>query len=50
MMSINAGKVSTIVSFYNFGSVGQNEIDNNVGTYTYEDVLVPEIAYVSDKK
>ena len=35
------------ISFYNFGSVGQNEIDNNVGTYTYEDIFIPEIEYVS---
>lgn len=37
-------------SFYNFGSVGQNEIDNNVGTYKYENQLIPEIAYVSDSR
>lgn len=33
-----------------FGSVGQNEIDNNVGTYKYENQLIPEIAYVSDSR
>ena len=26
------------------------EIDNNVGTYKYENQLIPEIAYVSDSR
>ena len=38
MIDISEGKTDNVISFYNFGSVGQNEIDNNVGTYTYEDV------------
>jgi hypothetical protein len=47
MLDVSDGKVSSTISFYNFGSVGQNEIDNNVGTYSYEDVFISEIAYVS---
>ena len=47
MVDVNAGSVCSVISFYNFGSVGQNEIDNNVGTYTYEGVLIPEIDFVS---
>lgn len=43
-------KTDSVISFYNFGSVGQNEIDNNVGTYKYENQLIPEIAYVSDSR
>ncbi len=50
MIDISGGKTDTVISFYNFGSVGQNEIDNNVGTYTYEGVLIPEISYVSENK
>lgn len=50
MIDISAGSVSTTISFYNFGAVGQSEIDNVVGTYTFENVLVPEIYYVSDSK
>ncbi len=48
MVDISKGSVSTTLSFYNFGSVGQSEIDNNVGTYTYKGLLVPEIDYVSN--
>lgn len=47
MLDVSNGNVSTTISFYNFGSVGQNEIDNNVGTYTYQDVMIPKIKYVS---
>lgn len=47
MADVNDGKVSSIISFYNFGAVGQNEINNNVGTYTYEGVLIAELDYVS---
>lgn len=50
MVDVSAGKVKTTISFYNFGSVGQSEIDNNVGTYTFEGVLVPEIDYLSNSR
>ncbi len=50
MIDVSQGEASTTISFYNFGSVGQSEIDNNVGTYTYEGILIPEIDYVSDAK
>ena len=50
MIDVSKGVVSTTISFYNFGSVGQSEIDNNVGTYTFEGILVPEIEYVSNSR
>ena len=50
MVDVTKGKVNTTISFYNFGSVGQSEVDNNVGTYTFEGVLVPEIDYVSNSR
>ena len=50
MVDVSGGSVSTTISFYNFGSVGQSEIDNNVGTYTFEGVIVPEIEYVSNSR
>lgn len=49
MLDISGGKVDTTITFYNFGSVGQNEIDNNVGTFTYENVLIPEVRFLSTK-
>ena len=50
MIDISGGKVCTTVSFYNFDTVGQSEIDNMVGEYTFEGIVVPEIDYVSDSK
>lgn len=50
LVDVTDGKVNTTISFYNFGSVGQSEIDNNVGTYTFEGVLIPEIDYISNSR
>ncbi len=50
MVDVSKGAVSTTISFYNFGSVGQSEIDNNVGSYTLDGILVPEIEYVSNSR
>ena len=50
MVNVAEGNVSTAISFYNFGSVGQSEIDNNVGSYLIEGVLVPQIEYVSNSR
>ncbi len=50
MVDITSGALNTTISFYNFGSVGQNEINNIVGTYTYEDIFIPEIEYVSNDR
>ena len=50
MIDVSKGEVSTTISFYNFGTVGQSEIDNNVGTYTYEGILIPDVEYVSDAR
>lgn len=50
MVDVSQGQVNTTISFYNFGSVGQSEIDNNVGTYTFEGVLVPQIEYISKSR
>lgn len=50
MVSVMDGNVKSTVTFYNFGSVGQNEINNNVGVYSYADTLMPEIEYISDDR
>lgn len=50
LINFSGGKVDTLISFYNFGDVGQSEINNNVGSYTYEDTLIPQIEYVSENE
>lgn len=50
ILDISQGEAQTSVVFYNFGSVGQNEIDNMVGTYTYKDTIIPEIAFTTNDR
>lgn len=49
-VDVNEGSVKSLVQFFNFGSVGQNEIDNQVGIYTYENELIPEIFFVGEER
>ncbi|MGN0352944.1 MAG: DUF5711 family protein [Roseburia sp.] len=50
MVDINDGDIKTTIAFYNFGSVGQNEIDNCVGSYSYSNAVFPEIEFVSSDR
>lgn len=50
ILDISEGKAKTTITFYNFGAAGQNEIDNMVGSYSYEDVIIPEISFVSNNQ
>lgn len=48
IMDINTGGVNTSIVFYNFGNVGQNEVDKIVGTYLYENTIIPQLEYMED--
>lgn len=50
MLDVTEGQVSAVLYFYNFGSVGQNEIDNLVGTYSYEGLIIPQIEFVTNDR
>lgn len=50
MIDISEGKTKTTIAFYNYGSVGQNEIDNCVGVTTYDDIVIPELEFTSDER
>ncbi len=41
------GEIHSSVAFYNFGDVGQNEIDNYVSGYDYKDTLIPRVHFLS---
>ena len=43
---VEDGQTKSYVAFYNFGTVGQNQVDNIVSGYTYEDVVIPQVAYL----
>lgn len=45
ILDIANGKIKTTINFYNFGAVGQNKIDNLVGSFTYKDTVIADIAY-----
>lgn len=45
---VDGGQTTSYVAFYNFGSVGQNQIDNIVSGYKYEGVVVPQVEYLDE--
>lgn len=50
MLDIGDGSVRTTIAFYNFGSVGENEIDRIVSASSFSDMVIPELDFVSDDK
>lgn len=50
MLDINEGRVKSTIAFYNFGSVGQNEIDNIVGVKSFADMVIPELEFISNDR
>lgn len=50
MLDISEGNVQSAIVFYNYGTVGQNEIDNIVGSYAYPDMMIPSIKFVSNDR
>lgn len=43
---VDSGVMTTNIAFYNFGSVGQEEIDNLVSGYSYDGIVYPEVHFV----
>ena len=39
-----------LVVFYNYGTVGQNKIDKIVGSYTYDNMIIPSIRFVTNDR
>lgn len=50
MLDIHEANVKSTVVFYNYGTVGQNEIDNIVGSYSYNDMIIPSIRFVTNDR
>lgn len=44
-LSIKSGKVVGIITFYNFGEVGQNWTDGIMGAYTFDGIVIPRVAF-----
>lgn len=45
---VDAGMVKSQVAFYNMGPVGENKANSEVNAYTYQDVIIPYIRFMSD--
>lgn len=45
---IDSGIISSSVAYYNFGAVGQNEIDNLVSGYNYSDTIVSYLEFMNE--
>ena len=50
MLTVNNGEVCSTIKCYNFGSVGQNEIDYMVGSFDYPDVIIPQIEFTDNNR
>ena len=50
MLDINVVNVKTTIAFYNFGSVGENEIDRIVSANSFSDMVIPQLDFVSDDR
>lgn len=45
---INTGNVQTTLTFYDFGSAGRDKKDNITGTYSFSDMVMPRIEFMSN--
>ncbi len=50
ILDISDGTANTTIAFYNYGSVGQNEIDNCVGVTSFSDMVIPEVEFTSNDR
>lgn len=46
---VDSGIMSSSVAFYNFGTVGQNEVDNLVSGFNYSETIVPYVEFMNEK-
>lgn len=50
VIDLKDGLAKSTINFYNFGSVGQNEIDNKVSSFIYEDTVIPRVIFFGNDK
>ncbi len=48
IVDVSTGTARTTIRFYNFGTTGQEQVDNLVAALAYADTIIPEIFYVDD--
>ncbi len=47
-VSVKSGTLQTVIAFYDFSSSGQKREDNLVGNYSFADMVMPQIKYMSN--
>lgn len=48
-LTMNGSEIKTKIVFYNFGAVGSNKADYIMGEYSYSDMVVPELVFLTDE-
>ena len=47
-VSVQSGNLQTVISFYDFSSSGRDRKDNLVGTFSFADIVMPRIVFMSN--
>ncbi len=50
LLDLKGGVVNSTINFYNFGTAGQDAIDNIVATYSYSDMVIPEVRFMKNDR
>ena len=48
-LSYDSSGQKSIVRFYNFGSAGQNQMDNRIADFQYSNVIIPHLEYLDSQ-
>lgn len=48
-LSYDSSGQKSIVRFYNFGSAGQNQMDNRIADFQYSNVIIPQLEYLDSQ-
>lgn len=46
MFDLREGDIKSTITFYHFGKAGQDAIDNVVASYSYSNMIIPEVDFV----
>ena len=49
-LTVSSGSAQTTIIFYNFGSAGQGYENNIVSTYSYDNLTVPKITFLTQNR
>lgn len=47
LINLNAGNINTTIDIYDYGKVGKDKKNNIIATYSYGNMLIPRVCFVS---